>query len=171
MIAAVIKTVLSNVFLLLPLVAIVTTSVKSRRLRIGRRPHNVAYLLWGEMLFYSVGLGFIWSGVFHAYFQQIAAPSIGWQPSPFEYELGWLEIGIAIVALGALWRGYAYRAAVTIPVVVFGFAAAAQHLAQIACCRNYAPGNAGLILWLGDLAIPAIFIILMWLSRLEADRR
>ncbi|HEV7179290.1 MAG TPA: DUF6790 family protein, partial [Candidatus Baltobacteraceae bacterium] len=93
LIADTVKTVLSNLFILFFLIAIVTTIVKVRRAKIGRRPVSVSYILWGELLFYSVGLTLLWAGVFHAYFESIAAPSIGWQPSPFEYELGWFEIG------------------------------------------------------------------------------
>jgi len=168
LIADTIHNILSNLFVAFFVIAIVTTLVKTRRLRLERRPYNGAYIFWGELLFYSVGIGFLWSGIFHAYFQSIAAPSIGWSPSPFEFELGWAEIGVAIVALMALWRGFEFRLATTIIAAIFGLAAAAQHLQQIACCQNYAPGNAGLILWFGDLFLPLLFVLLAVLSRDEA---
>ena len=156
--AAVIAAVAKNFGLLLLLAALVTTVVKVRRNVAAGRRADAAYVLWGELLFYVVGVGYAYTGLLHAYAQSVAAPAIGWQPSPFEYELGWMEIPLAVVALASLWRGFEFRLAATIVFVVFAFAAAAQHIQQILCCQNYAPGNAGWILWLGDIAVPAVVL-------------
>jgi hypothetical protein len=171
LIAATISAILSNLFIAFFIIAIVTTVVKVRRVRLSRRPINVSYVLWGELLFYSVGLGMLWAGLFHAYGQQTVAPMIGWQPSPFEYELGWAEIGLAVVALLSLWRGTEFRLAATIIFVIFSFAAAAQHIAQIRFQHNYAPFNAGLVLWFGDIVLPLLLLILAFNCRDEELRR
>jgi hypothetical protein len=165
MIAKAISTVLSNFFIIFFAIAVCTTIVKLRRARAENRPANAAYVLWGEVIFYSVGIGYIYAGIFHAYFQRIAAPSIGWQPSPFEYELGWMEIGLGFVAVLALWRGFEFRLASTIVFVIFSLAAAAQHIQQLVCCRNYAPDNGGLILWFGDIFVPLLLVVLAALSQ------
>jgi hypothetical protein len=167
LIADTVKTVLSNLFILFFLIAIVTTIVKVRRAKIGRRPVSVSYILWGELLFYSVGLTLLWAGVFHAYFESITAPSIGWQPSPFEYELGWFEIGFSVIAMAALWRNFGFRLAATFAFAIFSFAAAAQHIDQMTRLHNYAPGNAGAVLWFGDLFMPLLLLVLAFLSRDE----
>jgi hypothetical protein len=159
MIALVIAAVLKNFGLLLIAIALVTTVVKVRRNLTPGRSADVAYVLWGELLFYVVGIGYAYTGVLHAYAQDVAAPSIGWQPSPFEYELGWMEIPLAIVAAVSLWRGFEIRLAATIVFVVFALAAAAQHIQQIICCHNYAAGNAGWILWINDIAIPIVVAV------------
>jgi hypothetical protein len=169
MIAAV-TWIASNAFLLLFAIAIVTTIVKVRRTHAARRPVSGADVFWGETLFYMVGIGYAYTGLLHAYAQQTVAPSIGWQPSPFEYELGWLEIGLALVALLSMRRGYEFRLAATLMYVIFAFAAAAQHVAQIRCCANYAPGNAGLVLWAGDIAIPLIVAAAAVLATNERSR-
>lgn len=166
-----ISAVLSNIFILFFAIAIGTTIVKVRRVRISRRPVSVAYVLWGEMLFYAVGLTMIWAGLFHAYAQGIVAPSIGWQPSPFEFELGWFEIGFGVVAMLSLWRGHEFRIAATIPFVIFSLAAAAQHIQQIVRLHNYAPGNAGLVLWFGDIFMPLLILVLAILSRGTTENR
>jgi hypothetical protein len=165
MIAKAISAVLSNFFIIFFVIAVCTTIAKLRRARSEHRPVNAAYVLWGELVFYSVGIAYIYAGIFHAYFQQIAAPSIGWQPSPFEYELGWMEIGLGFVAVLALWRGFEFRLASTIVFVIFSLAAAAQHIQQLVCCRNYAPDNAGLILWFGDIFVPLLLVVLAALSQ------
>ena len=105
-IEAIVRAVLSNLELLLIVVAIVMAILKLRRAKMHRTVMTPSYTLWGELLFYGVGFGFLWAGIFHAFFQHIAAAAIGWQPSPFEWELAWGEFGGAIIAWLSLGRGY-----------------------------------------------------------------
>ena len=168
MIVAVITAIAKNFGILLVVLALIASGIKLRRNVSTARSGDLAYVLWGELLFYVVGIGYAYTGLLHAYAQNLAAPEIGWQPSPFEYELGWMEIPLAIVAAMALWRGFEFRLATTIIYVIFAFAAAAQHIEQILCCRNYAPGNAGWILWVGDIGIP---IVVLACAVLSARRR
>jgi len=154
----------SNWFLLLFAIAVCTTIAKVRRLREAPQLGDIAYIAWGELLVYSVGVWFIYAGIGHAYFQEVTAPRIGWQPSPFQFELGWMEIPLGFVAIAALWRGYEFLLASTIVVATFSLACAAQHIQQMMCCGNYSPNNAGPILWFADLFIPLALIGLAALS-------
>lgn len=163
----IIRYIFSNFFVIFLIIAIGTSIAKIRRARIGRRPINSAYVIWGEMLFYVYGLATIYGGAFHAYAGPVVAASIGWQNSPFQYELGWFEIGYGLTALLSLWRGYQFRLAMTLPYSIFLLAAAAQHIDQMQRQHNYAPNNAGLILWLGDIAIPLFVLLLSWMARDE----
>jgi hypothetical protein len=146
-------------------VAMIATAVVVRRERRAGRPVELFNVLWGTLLFYCIGIGFVFFGALHAYFGPFVAPTIGWQPSPFEYELGWLEIPVGIVACMAWWRGFEFRLAATLISVTFAFAAAAQHIQEIACCKNYAPNNAGPTLWFGDLALPIFLLAVAFLAR------
>ncbi len=162
--------VLGQTFVILFAIALVTTLLKTRRIQRERRPYNGAYILWGEVLFYAVGIWFVYAGILHAYFQSIAAPDIGWQPSPFEYELGWMEIPLGVVAMMSLWRGFEFRLASTLVFATFALACAAQHLHQMVCCANYAPSNTGLVLWFADIFLPILLLALAFLSRDESSR-
>jgi hypothetical protein len=164
-VGVVIAAILQNLVVVLFAVAVCTTAVKCRCYRRARLPYDAPYVLWGEVLFYTVGIGFVYAGLLHAYAQQMVAPTIGWTPSPFEYELGWIEIPLGVVAALALWRGFEFRLASTVVAATFGLAAAAQHVQQIVCCANYAPGNAGLVLWFGDVFVPIFLLLLAILSR------
>jgi hypothetical protein len=166
----VIRTILSNLELVLIVVAIVVTILKLRRAKLHRTVMTPGYTLWGELLFYGIGFGFLWAGIFHAFFQQTAASSIGWQPSPFEWELAWAEFGVGLIALLSLARGYEMRLAATLVFFVFSAGAAIQHINQILCCRNYAPGNAGTILWINDIALPIVLLFLAFSSRDAYER-
>lgn len=150
MIEAVISAVLRNTGVVLVAVAVVSALLRHRRGAGAALPQ----LLWNDLLFYAVGFGFLWAGIFHAFFPAMAAPSIGWLPSPFEWELAWAEFGIAAMALWSLRRSNEFRLAVTWIFAIFSLGAAYQHIHQIMCCGNYAPGNAGPILWIGDVALP-----------------
>jgi hypothetical protein len=156
--------VASNGFIVLFIVAVGTTAARLVRLRLSPVGAKAAYVAWGELLFYAIGIWFVYTGILHAYFQQIAAPRIGWQPSPFEYELGWMEIPLGVVAMMALWRGYEFRLAATIIAATFAVAAAAGHIQEIVCCANYSPSNAGLVLWFADVFIPVVLVVLAALS-------
>jgi hypothetical protein len=162
--------VLSNAGVLLFAVALVRTLVRVRHGQLAHRVVTPSYVLWGETLFYAVGVTLVYIGILHAYFQHIAAPSIGWHPSPFEYELGWFEIPLGVVAMLSLWRGYEFRLAATIVFVVFSLAAAAQHMQQILGAHNYAPGNAGPIVWFGDILLPLLLVVLAFASRDAHER-
>ena len=162
---------LSNLFIVFFLIAIFTTITKVRRVRLSRRPVNASYVFWGELLFYSVGFGMLWSGAVHAYAQQAVASSFGWQPSPFAYELGWAQIGLSVVAMASLWRGTEFRLAATTIFVIASFAAAFQHIAQMRYAHNYAAGNTALVLWFGDILLPLILLVLAIVNREEELRR
>lgn len=171
--AAAISLILGNAYVGLFVVAIITAMVRAGHLKRDRRPFSLAYVLWGELLFYTIGIWFVYVGLLHAYFQGFVAPQIGWQPSPFEYELGWMEIPFGVVAMMSLWRGFEFRLASTIVIATFGLAAAAQHFQQMMCCANYAPSKAGLVLWFADVFLPMLLVVLAALSRDErgTDRR
>jgi Family of unknown function (DUF6790) len=160
----IITIVLSNSFVVFLLIAILTSIAKIRRARRSRRPFSPAYVVWGELLFYVYGLATIYSGAFHAYAGPMVAASIGWQPSPFQYELGWFEIAYGLTALLSLWRGYQFRFAMTFPYSLFLLAAAAQHVTMMLDQHNYAPNNAGILLWIGDIAVPLVMLLLSWLA-------
>ena len=162
--------ILGNIQIPLFAVAIVTTIVKLRRASARHEVMSVAFTLWGEVLFYCFGLGFVYVWYFHAFQSQLVAPLIGWQPSPFEWELAWAELGIAIVALLSLWRGYEMRLAATLAFAALLFGAAAQHIHLMLTAHNYAPGNAGPVLWFGDIALPLLLLVLAFASRDAYER-
>jgi hypothetical protein len=166
----VISFILGNIEIPLFIVAMFTTIAKLQRAAARHEILTFAYTFWGEVLFYCVGLGFIYVWYFHAFLSSLTAPLIGWRPSPFEWELAWAELGIALVALLSLWRGFEMRLAATLVFAIFSFGAAAQHIHFMTALHDYAPGNAGLVLWFGDLALPLFLLVLALASRDAYER-
>jgi hypothetical protein len=163
-IAAAIAAGLSNLGSLLFAIGVTVAYV-----RIRRNPQLSGWdaidIYWREVTFWAIGLAFLYYGLLHAFFQEASSRYIGWQPSPFEFELGFAEIGIGVAAILSRTRTYDMRLAVTIIFGIFSLGAAAQHIYYIACCGNMSPGNAGVILWFGDIILPLILFYLAWMAR------
>ncbi len=162
--SAIISGILGNFFIVVLLVALAVSAAKIARARARGEKPSVTGTLWSELLFWEYGIAAIYSGLFHAYAGEMIAKTIGWQNSPFQYELGWFEIGYGVTACLAPWRGYAFRLAITLPYSIFLLADAAQHFNMMMTVHDYAPNNTGLLLWLGDVAIPLAMLLLAYLS-------
>ena len=162
--------ILGNIQIPLFVIALFVSIAKIRRASAAHEVISTAYTIWGEVLFYCFGLGFVYVWYLHAFLSQFVAPMIGWQPSPFEWELAWGELGIGVIALMSLWRGYEMRLAATLTSAILLFGAAAQHIHQLMTAHNNAPGNAGAVLWFGDIALPLLLLVLAFASRDAYER-
>jgi hypothetical protein len=135
--AQIITLVLSNLPSLLFAAAILIAVAHSGGARAAR------LLDW--MLLLPVGIGSAWAGFFHIVFPEVAARSIGWQVSPFQFEIGVADMAIGMTAIAAFWRGMDFKSAVVIYVVLFNAGVAAGHLRQV-MAGDFAPNNFGLLL-------------------------
>lgn len=131
----------------------------------GDRPFAARLLDW--MLLLPVGIGGAWAGFFHITFPEIAARSIGWQVSPFQFEIGVADMAIGIAAITAFWRGLPFKAAVVLYVVLFNFGVAVGHLRQ-AMAGDFAPDNFGLLL---VVTIAEMILLPVLLRRAAQDGR
>lgn len=102
------------------------------------------YLDWQLLL--PVGLGGVWAGLFHVFSPETAASFIGWQVSPFQFEMGITDIATGITAVIAFWRRLEFKAALVVFVSLLYAGLAIGHVKEIMVAGNYAPGNAGLLL-------------------------
>lgn len=142
------------------LAALVVASVVLLR---GPRPltaARVANVLLRWIFVVPVGLMSLWGALGHIAFPQIAAASIGWAPSPFQYEVGVANLGIGLAGLYAAFRGFEARLATALMVTAFLGGAAVGHIREILTAGNLAPGNAGPIL-VTDIATPLVILLLL----------
>lgn len=150
--AQLIQLVLSNV----PAVMFAASIIVALLLRNGR-PLAARLLDWQLLL--AAGVTGIWAGFFHMAFPQMAAQTIGWQVSPFQFEIGVADMAMGITAVVAFWRSLPFKAAVVLYVVLFNAGVAAGHIRQAVEAGDYAPNNFGLLLVLTIAEI----VILPWL--------
>ncbi|MGO4403611.1 DUF6790 family protein [Bosea sp. RAF48] len=133
-----IRFVLGNLTVLMFPAAFVAAAVSKRP-----APYEERLLDWLLLLF--LGIGSIWSGIFHVFFPAIASKSIGWSPSPFETEIGIADIAMGITAIVAFWRPVQFKGAIILYAVVFFIGVAINHVYD-AAAGNLAVNNFGLLL-------------------------
>lgn len=134
---------------------------------------TIAFALWrqpsgsraehwlGWVLFFAIGADALWAGLFHVLLPHTAAHFIGWQVSPFQFEIGVADIALGIVAMAALWRPLAFRQAVALYAIVFYAGVAYGHVHEMFVAGNFAPGNFGVLFALTLVRI-AVLAALLW---------
>ncbi len=154
MIADLIRLILENMPLILFVAAIAAALLL-------RHPGGLATRLLAWLLFLSVGVEAVWGGVFHVFFPRTAAASIGWQVSPFQFEIGVADIAIGIVAILSFWRP-SLRPAVVLYVVLFYFGLTFGHLREAFAHGDFSADNFGTLLML--TVVKLVLLPLLWLA-------
>jgi hypothetical protein len=125
--------------------------------------------LFSYFLLFSIGFSLLYNFVLHTFFGEMAAGFIGWKNSPFQAEVGFASLGYAVVGFLAFRRSFDLRLAAVIAPALFFFCAGIGHIRQIIIAHNFAPGNAGLFLYM-DFAIPIVGCVLLWLQYRYGER-
>src|SRR3990167_2357653 len=148
-------------FILLMLACIVSIWIISTRDKRRRSSQNVNTFIAYVMLL-PVGIAGLWAFVFHAFFPAIAARFIGWQPSPFEFEVAVANLGLGLMGLFSFRASKGFRTATTLFAACFLWGSAIGHIRQMTIHSNFTPGNAGSIFYT-DIIIQLLLIVLLML--------
>jgi len=105
----------------------------------------------------------LWAFFSHVLIPDETAASIGWAPSPFQYEVGVANLGIALGSFYAAFSNFQARAAIAIAAGCFLAGAGVGHIVEIIEDLNFAPGNAGPIM-ITDFLTPIVVLVLLLLS-------
>jgi hypothetical protein len=111
--------------------------------------------LMSWFVFWTIGVLYLYNAIFHIFFGQLAAHFIGWEDSPFQFEVGTSSLGFAAVGFLAAFGSFDLRLAAIIGSGIFMLGAAGGHVYQMITVHNFAPGNAGIIFW-SDILLPLI---------------
>ncbi len=133
------------------------------------QPAAYRYLSW--ILLLAVGVAdMLWAGLYHVFLPKVAAGFIGWQDSPFQFEIGVADIAMGIVAIASFWRGLEFKTAVVFYVVLFYVGVAIGHVRQAVTTGNFAPGNFGMLFLL--TVVKAVLLTwLLWRVRRDLTPR
>ena len=123
--------------------------------------HQIIESFFAYFLLFGIGLTFLCNFVFHVFFAELSASAIGWENSPFQYEVGYASLGFAIAGIIAFKQNLSFRAATIIGPLFFLWGAAGGHVYQMITADNFAPGNAGSIFW-WDIFMPIIAFVLLY---------
>jgi len=107
-------------------------------------------LAW--LLLFGLGLPMLWAAYYHLVRPNEAARLIGWAPSPFQREVGLADLAMGLVACVAAARPRPFKGAMVWTLAIALGGDAAGHIQEMVRTRDFAPGNAGSILWWDVLA-------------------
>lgn len=108
---------------------------------------------------WCIGVFMFMSSTPHLFMPAQVARSIGWAPSPFQWEVGVASLGMAIAGVMSGGRPREYFLALIIVFSTFMLGAAVGHVREMVRSRNFAAGNAGPI-FVYDVLAPAFLIYL-----------
>jgi hypothetical protein len=117
------------------------------------------------LFLFPLGVQGLWAFLSHVFLAEDAASAIGWEASPFQYEVGVANLGLALASFYAAFKGFEARPATGIMAGCFLAGAGVGHLMDIAQGDNLAPGNAGPILFTDFLTPISILILLLLFPR------
>ena len=115
-----------------------------------------------DWLLLSIGIAYAWAGFFHILFPHLAASSIGWQVSPFQFEIGIADASIGIIAILAFWRSLDFKAPVVGYYSLFSFGVAYGHIREAINAGNTSKDNFGLLLVITlvyAVLLPALYLM------------
>ncbi len=127
----------------LPVIMFVAAFVVAALLK---SPPSFSMRLLSWMLLLSVGVEELWGGLFHVFAPHTAAASIGWEVSPFQFEIGVADIAIGVTAIESFWRSLQFKAATILYITLFYAGVAIGHVREAVTSGDFAANNFGLLL-------------------------
>jgi hypothetical protein len=149
-----IRLVLSHIPIIMFLAAIVVALIV-------KKPEVFSARLLAWLLLLSVGVEETWAGLFHVFDPHLAASSIGWEVSPFQFEIGVADIAIGVTAMVSFWRNDAFKAATICYVVLFYAGVAIGHVREAVLSHDFSGNNFGTLLLITVIKVfllPALYL-------------
>ena len=146
------------VFFLLSLIVAGIALAVSKRLRGSRRGIVSTILL--SLLVIQVGLMGLLTAYAHVFRPIQTSASIGWQTSPYEYEVGMADLTVGVLGVLCLFFRDNFWLATAVANAVWMWGDAIGHVRQMVDYNNHAANNAGLFLY-AEFLTPLIILLLV----------
>ena len=146
------------VFFLLSLIVAGIALAVSKRLR-GSRLGIVSTILL-SLLVIQVGLMGLLTAYAHVFRPIQTSASIGWQTSPYEYEVGMADLTVGVLGVLCLFFCDNFWLATAVANAVWMWGDAIGHVRQMVDYNNHAANNAGLFLY-AEFLTPLIILLLV----------
>lgn len=112
----------------------------------------------------ALGFGSLWMTVAFLAFPEVMATAIGFERTPFLFEIAFANLGLAVMGFRAASASARERVTIGLGAGMFLWGALVGHVYQWFVNGVHSPGNTGGVL-ANDLLIPAVMIILAVRSR------
>lgn len=128
---------------------------------------GLPYVSTGESLlrwviFFSVGVQGLWAYLGQAFYPKEIALSMGWEPSPFLFEVACANLGCGVAGVLALWFSHEYWLCLIIVESCFLWGSLYGHLKDALKNKNLSANNVGPIFYT-DLLVPTLlWILYIW---------
>lgn len=157
-----IKLVLTN----LPIIVVISSivSIIYQYYQLKKQNKSISSNEWKEIvsksvMFFWVGIMYTWASVFHVFIPEFGARTIGWDPSPFQKEVGFYDMVVGLLSLMSFSSmSQSFFKGVSMVAGGFSLLAGINHLYEYLVLGNKSKNNSGMILYM-DLLLP---IILLW---------
>lgn len=110
------------------------------------------------VVLFSLGFSNLYVFIMHAFFPIMSAATIGWQTSPFQFEVAMADLSLGVLGVLSFRASRGFRIATVLSSVIMLWGDAFGHVQQMMINNNFTPGNAGSWFWL-DILIPLILLI------------
>ncbi len=127
----------------------------------------VVFYRWIALL--AVGVTAIYAAFLHVFFADMAAKTIGWATSPFQYEVAAADFAMGLLAILSFRASFGFRVATVLATTCILWGDAIVHIHEIMTKGNFAIGNAGSWFWL-DIILPVLLIICILRMRRESPK-
>jgi hypothetical protein len=135
---------------------------------LGKRPvpaSRCAEVLLLYLLVFCAGAGGVMAFLGHTFKAQEIALKIGWQPSPFQFEVAVADLAFGVLGILCIWQRRGFWTATGIGYAVFLLGCGYGHVREMTLHGNFSPYNAGPVLWVNDLAVPVVILLLLLVRR------
>jgi hypothetical protein len=135
---------------------------------LGKRPVTslrVVEVLLLYLLVIFAGLGGVTGFLGHTFIAREIALKIGWQTSPFQFEVAMANLAFGVLGLMCIWQRRGFRTATGIGYAIFLLGCGYGHYRDMTLHGNFSPYNVGPVLWVNDLAIPVVILFLLLVRR------
>jgi hypothetical protein len=112
------------------------------------------------MLFFPGGIMFLVSAFMHTVLARRTAAQIGWTTNGFQYEIGFVSLGLGLAGLVAASSGPEAWWPIAVAQGVFLVLAAVNHVIDMRRSRNFAAGNTVILIY--DIGLPVSYLALWW---------
>jgi len=120
------------------------------------------YLLY--LLLIYVGVMGVLTAYAHVFRPVQTSASIGWSPSPYEYEVGMADLTVGVLGILCLWLRGNFWLATAIGNAVWLLGDAMGHIRQMVFYNNHAENNSGIFLVV-EIIMPLAILFLAWHDR------
>ena len=111
------------------------------------------------LLFLPGGFMFLASFVMHTALAKKTAAMIGWTTNGFQYEIGFVSLGLGLGGIVASMSSSASWVPIAIAQGIFLALAGVNHIVEMARSHNFKPGNSVILIY--DIGLPVSYLVLL----------